>query len=232
MHYITNRNKPQPGASLGLLCIPPHPDPGGPAHRGYLLNNLHPVAELKLTVRRKRLGFLPSWKGPKSKAFGLPSVPTRAPPAARPGIASPRLRHRPPPSASSAPRPHSLFLRKRSSCSTAMALTQSRAACSNEYNVKAIAARSLPRPNRSFSRRRRRRGAATAGALLREPGRPQTRSPGSSAPIRLEPAPRSRQRGGSAVLSRPVRSRLWSRLWPATCGCSKPEKWLVAVGVL
>lgn len=185
-------------------------------------------------MRRKWLGFLPSRKGPKSRALGLPSVPAQAVPSRGPtGHRSPGAPPPPPtpPAPQPAPRPHSLFLRKRSSCSTAMALTQSRAACSSEYNVKAIASRRRPRPDRSFSRRRRGRGAATTSALLREPGRPQTRSPRSSAPIRLGPAPRSRQPGGSPLLSRPGRSSaVASHAWLLKAGnvaggCWGAVKW-------
>lgn len=62
--------------------------------------------------------------------------PTRPPQLAARGRPSPRrpAEFQPPP-----PPRHSLFLRKRSSCSTAMAFTHSRAACSREYSVKAMA---------------------------------------------------------------------------------------------
>lgn len=89
-------------------------------------------------MRRKWLGFPLQGKVPGTgPSAAHRSRPSKSPHAARLGSAPPglcRRRRR----VSPAPGPHSLFLRKRSSCSTAMALTQSRAACSSEYRVKAM----------------------------------------------------------------------------------------------
>lgn len=111
-------------------------------------------------------------KGPKRRALGRPSVPAQMVHSRGPTrVRAPGARCRPlgPP-----PRPHSLFLRNRSSCSTAMALTHSRAACSSEYSVKAMAnrpeAQPIPFPQLQGTWRRHGR------RFLRQPTRPKTRS--------------------------------------------------------
>lgn len=135
------------------------------------------------------------------------SRPRVSPPAAHLCSATPGLRRHP---LSPAARSHSLFLRKRSSCSTAMALTQSRAACSSEYNVKAMASRSRPEaqliflpPPQGTWRRHGRSSPTGAGeapnALSRKlrPDLPRTR------PLR--------QRGACGRLSGPPQSRVGAR---------------------
>ena len=129
-------------------------------------------------MRRKWLGFPTQGRAPRGEPSAARlSRPKWSTHAARVGSAPPELAASPsarrvplgPP-----PRPHSLFLRNRSSCSTAMALTQSRAACSSEYSVKAMTTRPeaqlTPFPPRQRTWRRHGR------RFLRQPTRPKTRS--------------------------------------------------------
>lgn len=161
---------------------------------------------------------LPSaWKGPKSQALGGSSVPAqvvRSSSRARvcaPGALPPPSRPR--------PTPHSLFLRKRSSCSTAMALTQSRAACSREYRVKAIVAGS--RPEARLTRLQPPQGTwrRHGGHSPTEAREVQKRFPRSSASVRLRPAyrPTSARRVCLACLDLSVHGRSQKRF---KCGCS------------
>lgn len=135
------------------------------------MNNLYPAAKFK-PGEMKVARLSPRKEGLQEPSALQPVCPGPGCPLRRPGS----VRGRPPPAGlrrghlSPAPRPHSLFLRKRSSCSTAMALTQSRAACSSEYRVKAMVAGNhpesqliCPQPSRGTWRRHCRCSSTAAG---------------------------------------------------------------------